>query len=152
MKNGETMRKLAVSGAMAATAVLAVEGYLRARAFADRVEATQRQIALLRNELEALRVQADMTPRPAGPWAPATAATAGPNLVLPLPEPMRLPLPAAERQLKAPPPKAAAGAHAQAGVEAISDDGKVVLAQEGKPAPAAAGAQPAVDVKLMAKQ
>lgn len=157
MKKGEAIQKLVLFGVMALGAVLVAEGYLRARAFVERVDNADRQISLLKQEVNFLRVQLDVTPQPRVEPAPAIAAVSTPPF-LPVPEPMRLPLPAPERPQKSARVRDVAQNVAndeQPKVDAVPDDGKVVLMKETKssPAPAATSAAAAsVDVKLLVKK
>jgi len=157
VKKGETIQKLVLFGAMAIGAVLVAEGYLQARAFVARVDKADRQISSLKQEVEALRVQLDVTPQPSLQPGPVFAAAPQP-VALPIPEPLRLPLPAPERQQKAARVKDVAqnvSSDEQPKTEAVPDDGKVVLMKEpkGSPAPAATPAAAAtVDVKLLVKK
>lgn len=160
MKKGETIQKLLLFAAMSAGALLVAEGYLRARAFVDQVNAASHEIALLKHEVESLRVQVDVTPRPAGQQSPEPLALAQVQpqpYVLPIPEPMRFPAAPQVRQQKQVHTNAiaaAAVADEPEKADAVPDDGKVVLMKETKAAaaPAAQVATPTVDVKLWAKK
>lgn len=161
---GEKFQKLVLFGGMCAGALLCAEGYLQGRAFVARVGVAERQVALLKQEVEALRVQVEVTPRPASP-APAPVIAPGPHsLMLPIPEPMRIPAAAHERSRKTPP----AADVSQVAIsdqpgksDAVPDDGRVVLMKDVKEAKGAtqaptagqqAVATPTVDVKLWAKK
>jgi hypothetical protein len=155
----EAIQKLVMFGAMTFGALLIAEGYLRARAFVDRVNTADHQIALLRHEVEALRVQVDETPRGSGQPTTMLAAVPAPSpLVLPIPEPMRLPVAAPERPQKAGRVKdtpALAVAPEPAKSDPVPDDGKIVLMKDTKAAPASAqqvAGAATVDVKLWAKK
>jgi hypothetical protein len=157
MKKGETIQKLVLFGVMAIGAVLVAEAYLQARAFVARVDKADRHISLLKQEVDALRVQLDMTLRPVAQPGPLLAAAAQPA-ALPIPEPMRLPLPAPERRQKLARAKDVAqnaGGDEPPKSDAVPDDGKVVLLKESKvsPTPAATPATVAgVDVKLLVRK
>lgn len=157
MKKGETIQKLVLFGAMAAGAVLVAEGYLQARAFVARVDKADRQISLLKQEVDAMRVQLDVTPHPVVQPGPVLATVTQPT-TFPIPEPMRLPLPAPERQQKPARVKDTAqnaGGDEQPKTDAVPDDGKIVLMKEPKAPPVPAGPPPAagtVDVKLLVKK
>lgn len=161
---GEKFQKLVLFGGMCAGALLCAEGYLQGRAFVARVGVAERQVALLKQEVETLRVQLEVTPRPPSP-APAPVIAAAPHsLMLPIPEPMRVPAAAPERSHKTP--------HSPEGVQvatgdqpgksdAVPDDGRIVLMKDVKEAKGAtqaptagqqAVATPTVDVKLWAKK
>jgi hypothetical protein len=167
VKKGETIQKLVLFGAMTLGALLIADGYLRARAFIDRVDAADRNIALLNNEVEYLRVQLDVAPRPATPAAPFQAAQvpviagASQPLALPLPEPMRLPLPAQDRPQRLARTKDDPGltrSDELAKADAVPDDGKVVLMRDAKESKSAAppaqqeAATSTVNVKLWAQK
>ena len=165
MKKGELIQKLVLFGAMTVGALLIAESYIQARAFVGRVDAADGQIAQLKQEVEYLRVQLDVSPRPIAQLAPQPVqaiAMAPQSLTLPLPEPMRFPSAGTER-----PPRQSRGKDAPAPgtkdelekADAVPDDGKVVLmkdAKESKPALAPAQQQevaaPTVDVKLWTKK
>jgi hypothetical protein len=157
VKKGETIQKLVLFGMMAVGAVLIAEGYLRARAFVARVDSADRQISLLKQEVSALRVQFDITPRPTVQPSPVMAAVPQP-IAFPIPEPMRLPLPIPERQHKPTHAKDTAqnsGSDEQPKADAVPDDGKIVLMKEPKassPPVAAPATAATVDVKLMVKK
>jgi hypothetical protein len=157
VKKGETIQKLVLFGAMAVGAVLVAEAYLQARAFVARVDRADRQISLIKQEVNALRVQLDVTP-PLSVQAGPVLATAPQPIALPIPEPMRLPLPAPERQQRPARTKDVVqnvSSDERPKTDAVPDDGKVVLLKEpkGAPAPAATpAAEAAVDVKLLVKK
>lgn len=156
MKRSEIVQKLVLFAAMAAGAVLVAEGYLQARAFLARVDRADREISLLKQEVNAFRVQLEVTPQPTmqpGPALPAAPQATG----LPIPEPMRLPLPVPERQQKPARVKDTAqntGTDEQLKTDGVPDDGKIVLMKEPKASPAqpAAPAAATVDVKLLVKK
>lgn len=172
---GETIQKLVLFGTMSIGALLVAEGYLRVRAFVDRVDATDKQVAVLKQEVDFLRVQLDVVPRPGvEPLALAPAPQAQPQqqpvshqTFLPIPEPMRFPSAGQDRTFKAVRTKEAAAPDKDdepAKADAIPDDGKIVLmtaVREPKTAAApatpsgaapAAVATPTVDVKLWPKK
>jgi hypothetical protein len=173
---GETIQKLVLFGTMSVGALLVAEGYLRVRAFVDRVDATDKQVAVLKQEVDFLRVQLDVVPRPGvQPLALAPAPQAQPqpqpvshSTFLPIPEPMRFSSAGQDRTIKAVRTKEAAAPEISdepAKADAIPDDGKIVLmtaVKEPKAAAAApaapSGAAPAtvatptVDVKLWPKK
>lgn len=157
MKKSEIVQKLVLFGAMAVGAVLVVESYLQARAFVARVDRADRQISLLKQEVNALRVQLDVTPLPTMQHEPILA-TAPQATAFPIPEPMRLPLPVPERQQKPARVKDAAqniSADEQPKTDGVPDDGKIVLMKEPKASPATPAAPAAaatVDVKLLVKK
>ena len=168
MKKSETVQKLVLFGAMTVGALLVAEGYLRVRTFVDRVNTVDRQIVALKQEVNFLRVQFDVVPRPGVVAAPPLAATVQPQpqplqpFALPIPEPMRI-SPAPQERPKNERAKDAAVSPSEKGAitsEAEPDDGKIVLlkdAKETKAAPAPlTGSQPAaaptVDVKLWPKK
>lgn len=164
MVKGEKFQKLVLFGGMCAGALLCAEGYLQGRAFIARVGAAERQVALLKQEVEALRIQVDVTPRAASP-APAPVIAAVPHsLMLPIPEPMRVPAAAQERSRKAPPAaevSQVATSDQPSKTDAVPDDGRIVLMKDVKeakgvtqapPAGQQAVATPTVDVKLWAKK
>lgn len=163
MTKGEKIQKLVLFAAMSVGALLIAEGYLRVRGFVDRVDAAGRQIAVLKQEVDFLRVQLDVAPR-LGVYQPpvlAAAPSTQQQFVLPIPEPMRF-SPAAQERL----PKMArvkdapalTSSESPAKADAVPDDGRVVLMKDAKePKVAAAPAQqavamPAVDVKLWPKK
>jgi len=165
---GEKIQKLVLFGAMIVGALLFAEGYLRVRTFVDRVDAADRQLVSLKQEVDFLRVQLDVVPRPGVVAASMVAATPQmqpqpqqPPLALPIPEPMRLPVPQ-ERPQKARVKDAAVlpAGDEPAKAEDAPDDGKIVLlkdVKESKAAPAPgpapqAVATPTVDVKLWPKK
>lgn len=164
MVKGEKFQKLVLFGGMCAGALLCAEAYLQGRAFVARVDAAERQVALLKQEVEALRVQVDVTPRPASPAPAPVIAAVSPSLTLPIPEPMRIAAVAPERFRKTSP--AAEASHVDASAppgktDEVPDDGRVVLMKDAKEAKAAtqapsaaqqAVATPTVDVKLWAKK
>ena len=157
MKRSETVQKLVLFGAMVVGAVLVAEGYLQARAFVARVDRADREISLLKQEVNAFRVQLDVTPQPTMQPGPMLAA-APQATAFPIPEPMRLPLPVPERQQRPSRVKDTAqntSADEQPKTDGVPDDGKIVLMKEPKasPAPPAAPAAAAtVDVKLLVKK
>lgn len=156
MKRSETVQKLVLFSAMAAGAVLVAEGYLQARAFVARVDSADRQISLLKQEVNALRVQVDVTPQPTVQPGPILAAVPQ-AAAFPIPEPMRLPLPAPERRQKPARVKdtAQTSADEQPKTDGVPDDGRIVLMKEPKAAPApptAPAATATVDVKLLVKK
>jgi len=173
---GEKIQKLVLFGAMSLGALLVAEGYLRVRAFVDRVDATDRQVAVLKQEVEFLRVQLDVVPRAGLPAAltvaPQTQPQPEPQLqphptFLPIPEPMRVSPAGQDRTIKAVRTKDAAALEIRdepAKAEAVPDDGKIVLMKDVKEPKAAASpaapsvaappavATPTVDVKLWPKK
>lgn len=170
---GETIQKLVLFGTMSIGALLVAEGYLRVRAFVDRVDATDKQVAVLKQEVDFLRVQLDVVPRPGvQPLALAPAPQAQPQpaslpTFLPIPEPMRFPSAGQDRAIKAVRTKEAAAPEIHdepAKGDAIPDDGKIVLMTASKEPKAAAApaapsgaapvtvATPTVDVKLWPKK
>lgn len=170
---GETIQKLVLFGTMCVGALLVAEGYLRVRAFVERVDATDRQVAVLKQEVEFLRVQTDVLPRP-GAQPPALAAMAQPQpqpqpqshpAFLPMPEPMRFSPAGQDRRNKGVRAKEGAAPEVSdkpAKADAIPDDGKIVLMKDvkeikaaaapGAPAASPAVATPTVDVKLWPKK
>lgn len=170
---GETIQKLVLFGTMSIGALLVAEGYLRVRAFVDRVDATDKQVALLKQEVDFLRVQLDVVPRPGvehlalAPHSQAQPQPAAHPTFLPIPEPMRSTSAGQDRTIKAVRTKDAAAPEINdeaAKADAIPDDGKIVLLTAVKEPKAAAapaapsGAAPAavstptVDVKLWPKK
>lgn len=175
MIKGETIQKLVLFGTMSVGALLVAEGYLRVRAFVDRVDATDRQVAVLKQEVDFLRVQLDVVPRPGvQPLASAPAPQAQPQpqpashpIFLPIPEPMRFPPAGQDRAIKAVRIKEGAAPEINdeaAKADAIPDDGKIVLMTAVKEPKAVAApaappgaapttvATPTVDVKLWSKK
>lgn len=168
MIKGEKIQKLVLFGAMIVGALLVAEGYLRVRTFVDRVEAADRQLVALKQEVDFLRVQLDVVPRPGVVAAPMVAATPQLQfqppqqpLVLPIPEPMRLPVPQ-ERPQKARVKEVAVspGGDEPAKAEGAPVDGKIVLLKDVKESKAAPGAAlapqavatPTVNVQLWPKK
>jgi hypothetical protein len=176
---GETIQKLVLFGAMSLGALLVAEGYLRVRSFVDRVDATDKQVAVLKQEVDFLRVQLDVVPRPgAQPSELAAAALAQPQpqpqpqpqsltSYLPIPEPMRFSPAGQDRTVKVVRTKETAAPDPSVEptkADAIPDDGKIVLMKDAKEpkasaapaAPSAAAppavATPTVDVKLWPKK
>lgn len=172
---GETIQKLVLFGAMSFGALLVAEGYLRVRSFVDRVDATDKQVAVLKQEVDFLRVQLDVVPRPgAQPSGLAAAALAQPQpqpqsltSYLPIPEPMRFSPAGQDRTVKAVRTKEPATPDPSVEptkADAIPDDGKIVLMKDAKEPKAAAApaapstaappavATPTVDVKLWPKK
>lgn len=173
MTKGEKIQKLVLFGAMSIGALLVAEGYLRVRSFVDRVDATDKQVAVLKQEVDFLRVQLDVVPRPsAPPLALAAAPQAQPQPVshptfLPIPEPMRFSSAGQDRTIRPVRTKEAAALEINsepAKADAVPDDGKIVLmtavkepkATAGPAAPSVAApvtvATPTVDVKLWPKK
>lgn len=174
---GETIQKLVLFGTMSIGALLVAEGYLRVRAFVDRVDATDKQVAVLKQEVDFLRVQLDVVPRPGvQPLAVAAAPQAQPlsqpqpvshPTFLPIPEPMRFSSAGQDRTIKVARTKEAAAPEINdepVKADAVPDDGKIVLMTAVKEPKAAAApaapsvaapatvATPTVDVKLWSKK
>jgi hypothetical protein len=128
----ERMLKIARFVAIAAGIVVLTEGYIRARDFVVQVGRSAHEIAVLQHEIETLRIELDVAPRPAAASA-LIGAQAQQPVSFPLPAPMgalALTLPA-EAPRKARQSASRTGSKAGTGDEP-SDDGPVVLLSDPK--------------------